>query len=223
MWLVLPYWKAQVCCDSFHILFCSQPTLLILSPHFSPRVSFLKATNGYALSSLVIIVLSFFILLLNCYWPSWSDLHFLFLAVQHVGFSSLTSTWTRVPALGARSLNHWMAREVLTRPSLWRVLCRGSMTLLSSSVCTIVLFHPCGWPLPLLQLEVSECPRYLSCTLCHLSTSLQVLSPSYLALDTVYVLIIGQGVLACCSPWGHKDSDTTNGLNWEKTQMYVSY
>ena len=59
MWLVLPYWKAQVCCDSFHILFCSQPTLLILSPHFSPRVSFLKATNGYALSSLVIIVLSF--------------------------------------------------------------------------------------------------------------------------------------------------------------------
>ena len=33
----------------------------------------------------------------------------------------------------------------------------------------------------------------------------------------------GQGVLACCSPWGHKDSDMTNRLNWEKTQMYVSY
>ena len=33
----------------------------------------------------------------------------------------------------------------------------------------------------------------------------------------------GQGVLARCSPWGHKDSDTANQLNWEKTQVYVSY
>ena len=24
----------------------------------------------------------------------------------------------------------------------------------------------------------------------------------------------GQGSLACCSPWGHKNSDTTEGLNW---------
>ena len=24
----------------------------------------------------------------------------------------------------------------------------------------------------------------------------------------------GQGGLACCSPWGHKDSDTTEWLNW---------
>ena len=23
----------------------------------------------------------------------------------------------------------------------------------------------------------------------------------------------GQGILACCSPWGHKESDTTEGLN----------
>ena len=23
----------------------------------------------------------------------------------------------------------------------------------------------------------------------------------------------GQGSLACCSPWGHKESDTTYGLN----------
>ena len=23
----------------------------------------------------------------------------------------------------------------------------------------------------------------------------------------------GQGSLACCSPWGHKESDTTEGLN----------
>jgi len=24
----------------------------------------------------------------------------------------------------------------------------------------------------------------------------------------------GQGSLACCSPWGHKESNTTEGLNW---------
>ena len=114
---------------------------------------------------------------------------FIFLAVQHVEFSSLTSTWTCVSALGAQSLNHWMAKEVLTRPSIWSVLCWGSMTLLSSSFCTIVLLHPSGWPLPLLKLEVSECPKYLFYTLRHLFTSFQVLSPSYLALDTVYVLI----------------------------------
>ena len=24
----------------------------------------------------------------------------------------------------------------------------------------------------------------------------------------------GQGSLACCSPWGHQESDTTERLNW---------
>ena len=24
----------------------------------------------------------------------------------------------------------------------------------------------------------------------------------------------GQGSLSCCSPWGHKESDTTERLNW---------
>ena len=27
----------------------------------------------------------------------------------------------------------------------------------------------------------------------------------------------GQGKLACCSPWDHKESDTTEWLNWMKT------
>ena len=27
----------------------------------------------------------------------------------------------------------------------------------------------------------------------------------------------GQGSLACCSPWGHKESDTTERLNWPAT------
>ena len=27
----------------------------------------------------------------------------------------------------------------------------------------------------------------------------------------------GQGSLACCSPWGHKESDTTEQLNWTQT------
>ena len=31
----------------------------------------------------------------------------------------------------------------------------------------------------------------------------------------------GQGGLACCSPWGHKESDTTEWLNW--TERHRSY
>ena len=27
----------------------------------------------------------------------------------------------------------------------------------------------------------------------------------------------GQGSLVCCSPWGHKESDTTEQLNWTET------
>ena len=27
----------------------------------------------------------------------------------------------------------------------------------------------------------------------------------------------GQGSLACCSPWGHKESDTTEWLKWTET------
>ena len=29
----------------------------------------------------------------------------------------------------------------------------------------------------------------------------------------------GQGSLACCSPWGHKESDTTKQLNWTELRM----
>ena len=31
----------------------------------------------------------------------------------------------------------------------------------------------------------------------------------------------GQGGLACCSPWGHKESDTAEWLNW--TEIYIYY
>ena len=30
----------------------------------------------------------------------------------------------------------------------------------------------------------------------------------------------GQGGLACCSPWGHKESDTTEQLNWTELRIY---
>ena len=35
----------------------------------------------------------------------------------------------------------------------------------------------------------------------------------------------GQGSLACCSPWGCKESDTTEGLNSTDTytQMYITH
>ena len=29
----------------------------------------------------------------------------------------------------------------------------------------------------------------------------------------------GQGSLACCSPWGRKESDTTEQLNWTESKM----
>ena len=31
----------------------------------------------------------------------------------------------------------------------------------------------------------------------------------------------GQGILACCSPWGHKESDTSERLNWSVFQDCV--
>ena len=31
----------------------------------------------------------------------------------------------------------------------------------------------------------------------------------------------GQGSLACCSPWGHKESDTTERLKWNECTYYV--
>ena len=30
----------------------------------------------------------------------------------------------------------------------------------------------------------------------------------------------GQGGLACCSPWGHKESDTSERLNWTKLRRF---
>ena len=33
-------------------------------------------------------------------------------------------------------------------------------------------------------------------------------------------IVNGQGSLACCSPWGHKESDTTEQLNWK---VYVKF
>ena len=32
----------------------------------------------------------------------------------------------------------------------------------------------------------------------------------------------GQGSLACCSPWGHKESDTTEPLNWTDIYDWVT-
>ena len=32
----------------------------------------------------------------------------------------------------------------------------------------------------------------------------------------------GQGGLACCNSWGHKESDTTEWLNWTELNVYVS-
>jgi len=33
----------------------------------------------------------------------------------------------------------------------------------------------------------------------------------------------GQGGLACCSSWGHKESDTTERVNWTELMSYLPY
>ena len=33
----------------------------------------------------------------------------------------------------------------------------------------------------------------------------------------------GQGGLACCSPWGHKESDMTEQLNWTEVMLWYGY
>ena len=33
----------------------------------------------------------------------------------------------------------------------------------------------------------------------------------------------GQRSLACCSPWGHKEADTTERLNWAECDVNISY
>ena len=33
----------------------------------------------------------------------------------------------------------------------------------------------------------------------------------------------GQGSLACCSPWGHKESDMTEGLNWTELNWVTAH
>ena len=35
-----------------------------------------------------------------------------------------------------------------------------------------------------------------------------------MSLSKLWELVMGQGGLACCSPWNHKELDTTEGLNW---------
>ena len=34
-----------------------------------------------------------------------------------------------------------------------------------------------------------------------------------MSLGELWELVMGQGGLACCSPWNHKELDTTEGLN----------
>ena len=41
-------------------------------------------------------------------------------------------------------------------------------------------------------------------------------------LSKLWELVLdGQGSLACCHPWGHKESDTTEQLNWTEHSIYI--
>ena len=41
--------------------------------------------------------------------------------------------------------------------------------------------------------------------------------------DKLWEVGDGQGSLACCSPWGHKELDTTEQLNWTEITHYLNY
>ena len=45
-------------------------------------------------------------------------------------------------------------------------------------------------------------------------TSIESVMPSSHKFEQIPGVGDGQGSLACCSPWGHKESDTTEWLNW---------
>ena len=40
-----------------------------------------------------------------------------------------------------------------------------------------------------------------------------------MSLSKLQELVDGQGSLACCHPWGHKESDTTERLNNKKEEL----
>ena len=39
-----------------------------------------------------------------------------------------------------------------------------------------------------------------------------------MSLSKLRELMMGQGSLTCCSPWGHKESDTSKQINWTEQQ-----
>ena len=64
---------------------------------------------------------------------------------------------------------------------------------------------------------ISACQASLSKTNSRSSlrlTSIDSVMPSSHKFEQIPGVGDGQGSLACCSPWGHKESDTTERLNW---------
>ena len=43
-----------------------------------------------------------------------------------------------------------------------------------------------------------------------------------MSLSQLRELVMGQGSLACCGPWGRKESDTTEWLNWTELSLLIS-
>ena len=78
---------------------------------------------------------------------------------------------------------------------------------------------------PFLVYEWSLWPSYLISTFVPYFSSLSILTNSlffhfmsslfeHIQLFWLSVLALLLGSLGCCSPWGHKESDTTEQLNW---------
>ena len=76
--------------------------------------------------------------------------------------------------------------------------------------------HPNNNPGYLRSITVAQIKRHIDGrhdlkVCCALETHTVMISLSWVWVDSGSD---GQGSLACCSPWGHKESDTTKQLNW---------
>ena len=123
-------------------------------------------------------------------------------AISFFGVFSWPRDWTRVSCLGRQILYLWAteeARWLIIRVTcifwIW-ALCQMCFAKISQTVDFLWASFPVFWRGNILNPDDVDFHKIRKKWLC----------PP--------ILGDGQGSLACCSPWGHKESDMTERLNW---------